>query len=154
MKRIGLFLIGILLLLTSCAPKPKEEIMQNPDETDEQEISIVPSYQLSNDNYKMLLPFRPSKARGVVVNQLRNRLDIEEMEDGLRRHSTEFFDPNKYYYEEGQYLTASTVYDWLGRFPTDEQLEDRKSTRLNSSHVAISYAVFCLKKKTTKTSTE
>src|SRR5690625_5383259 len=29
----------------------------------------------------------------------------------------------------------------------DEAL-DRKSTRLNSSHVAISYAVFCLKKKT------
>src|SRR5439155_9333180 len=26
-------------------------------------------------------------------------------------------------------------------------LRDRKSTRLNSSHVAISYAVFCLKKK-------
>src|SRR5438874_10738132 len=28
--------------------------------------------------------------------------------------------------------------------------EDRKSTRLNSSHVEISYAVFCLKKKKTK----
>src|SRR6266704_5695124 len=27
---------------------------------------------------------------------------------------------------------------------------DRKSTRLNSSHVSISYAVFCLKKKTEK----
>src|SRR5690625_6885754 len=27
--------------------------------------------------------------------------------------------------------------------------QDRKSTRLNSSHVAISYAVFCLKKKKT-----
>src|SRR5438477_4215608 len=27
---------------------------------------------------------------------------------------------------------------------------DRKSTRLNSSHMSISYAVFCLKKKTTK----
>src|SRR5690625_7006186 len=27
-------------------------------------------------------------------------------------------------------------------------IKDRKSTRLNSSHVAISYAVFCLKKKT------
>src|SRR5690625_7100007 len=27
-------------------------------------------------------------------------------------------------------------------------MEDRKSTRLNSSHVATSYAVFCLKKKT------
>src|SRR3712207_7499887 len=29
------------------------------------------------------------------------------------------------------------------------QLEDRKSTRLNSSHANISYAVFCLKKKKT-----
>src|SRR5690349_22900776 len=28
--------------------------------------------------------------------------------------------------------------------------QDRKSTRLNSSHVEISYAVFCLKKKTIK----
>src|SRR5690349_24289293 len=28
--------------------------------------------------------------------------------------------------------------------------EDRKSTRLNSSHVEISYAVFCLKKKKTQ----
>src|SRR5437773_9581573 len=27
-------------------------------------------------------------------------------------------------------------------------LKDRKSTRLNSSHITISYAVFCLKKKT------
>src|SRR5215510_15902559 len=33
----------------------------------------------------------------------------------------------------------------IARFATEE---DRKSTRLNSSHVAISYAVFCLKKKT------
>src|SRR5256885_2719846 len=28
------------------------------------------------------------------------------------------------------------------------QIQDRKSTRLNSSHLVISYAVFCLKKKT------
>src|SRR5699024_11540362 len=33
---------------------------------------------------------------------------------------------------------------WKDRF---QVLEDRKSTRLNSSHVSISYAVFCLKKK-------
>src|SRR5699024_12224085 len=29
----------------------------------------------------------------------------------------------------------------------DEAVKDRKSTRLNSSHVSISYAVFCLKQK-------
>src|SRR5207253_7735821 len=32
-----------------------------------------------------------------------------------------------------------------------QERRDRKSTRLNSSHVAISYAVFCLKKKKKKT---
>src|SRR2546426_3461170 len=32
--------------------------------------------------------------------------------------------------------------------------EDRKSTRLNSSHLVISYAVFCLKKKKRNTSNE
>src|SRR5438874_3464611 len=31
--------------------------------------------------------------------------------------------------------------------PIEQQMRDRKSTRLNSSHVEISYAVFCLKKK-------
>src|SRR5690606_42017384 len=32
-------------------------------------------------------------------------------------------------------------------FPLEVEVQDRKSTRLNSSHVKISYAVFCLKKK-------
>src|SRR5438876_2489393 len=34
-----------------------------------------------------------------------------------------------------------------GLEPTDKLIADRKSTRLNSSHPSISYAVFCLKKK-------
>src|SRR5262245_65148624 len=34
---------------------------------------------------------------------------------------------------------------------TQEIQRDRKSTRLNSSHLGISYAVFCLKKKKTQT---
>src|SRR2546430_8920921 len=36
---------------------------------------------------------------------------------------------------------------------TDAELQDRKSTRLNSSHSQISYAVFCLKKKKNTRST-
>src|SRR5690625_6658475 len=39
---------------------------------------------------------------------------------------------------------------WLGRTSNAHHIGDRKSTRLNSSHVAISYAVFCLKKKKQK----
>src|SRR5437870_7401634 len=39
----------------------------------------------------------------------------------------------------------ATSWNWFS--PTPREGQDRKSTRLNSSHVAISYAVFCLKKK-------
>src|SRR5688572_31094556 len=38
---------------------------------------------------------------------------------------------------------------WAGHAP-GTVFKDRKSTRLNSSHSQISYAVFCLKKKTTQ----
>src|SRR5437660_2285939 len=48
-----------------------------------------------------------------------------------------------------QFLQTQALYDagTLERFLEAVKPEDRKSTRLNSSHVAISYAVFCLKKK-------
>src|SRR5947208_8261023 len=55
------------------------------------------------------------------------------------------------------FLDTADVYplggglDTVGR--TEEILGDRKSTRLNSSHQIISYAVFCLKKKKNNTTT-
>src|SRR3712207_7073242 len=52
---------------------------------------------------------------------------------------------------------SGLVMSHLGRVPEvgdsvslDSGAEDRKSTRLNSSHANISYAVFCLKKKTNR----
>src|SRR2546429_2203463 len=42
---------------------------------------------------------------------------------------------------------------WQGKFGSDSGVVDRKSTRLNSSHGYISYAVFCLKKKKRKNAT-
>src|SRR5690625_6517906 len=45
-------------------------------------------------------------------------------------------------------LGARTVFAYdLDEIAVKSTIADRKSTRLNSSHVAISYAVFCLKKK-------
>src|SRR3712207_7799712 len=43
-------------------------------------------------------------------------------------------------------LPKGLITHWLERGFTD-RAKDRKSTRLNSSHANISYAVFCLKKK-------
>src|SRR5439155_22504146 len=47
------------------------------------------------------------------------------------------------YFGGGDHILLSSMLAYVGMNP------DRKSTRLNSSHVAISYAVFCLKKKKT-----
>src|SRR5690606_41142445 len=46
-------------------------------------------------------------------------------------------------------LAGDTLEVYAGVFKNAFMRLDRKSTRLNSSHVKISYAVFCLKKKTT-----
>src|SRR5258708_29789633 len=64
----------------------------------------------------------------------------------LFRSAVQFYES----YEPGNTMTraedAQLKCDLL-RFYREQGLADRKSTRLNSSHQIISYAVFCLKKK-------
>src|SRR5690625_3391483 len=52
-----------------------------------------------------------------------------------------------YNQETGIQVNYQSIGSGGGQRQLLEQTIDRKSTRLNSSHVAISYAVFCLKKK-------
>src|SRR2546430_4904530 len=54
-------------------------------------------------------------------------------------------------FERGLIYRGHRVIHWCPRCLTS--LRDRKSTRLNSSHSQISYAVFCLKKKKKNIST-
>src|SRR2546426_4786419 len=59
----------------------------------------------------------------------------------------------RFLFERGEWSPVSLA-RWFGRFlgtaAFGEGGGDRKSTRLNSSHLVISYAVFCLKKKKNK----
>src|SRR5256885_6105514 len=50
-------------------------------------------------------------------------------------------------YDRGPKAVIEEARNIVGDGPTYISFEDRKSTRLNSSHLVISYAVFCLKKK-------
>src|SRR5689334_18254793 len=63
--------------------------------------------------------------------------------------------------DEGNFVRSETIEEFLDALekprrviimvkagdPTDAVINEQKSTRLNSSHSSISYAVFCLKKK-------
>src|SRR5437867_9531598 len=59
---------------------------------------------------------------------------LRYMPEGIFRHSSIAAAPQK---------PAECTVGWIAHYA----IGDRKSTRLNSSHRTISYAVFCLKKK-------
>src|SRR5690625_4686500 len=72
--------------------------------------------------------------------------DIDENE-GIKTVKTAV-DQGINYIDVSPYYGLTKAETVLGKAIKElDRNEDRKSTRLNSSHVAISYAVFCLKKK-------
>src|SRR5690554_7420315 len=94
----------------------------------------------------------PQKTPFVMVDTL---LDFSENKvvSSFQIKADNLFVNNNRFLESGlienmaQTVALHTGYDF---FIKNEDPPDRKSTRLNSSHVRISYAVFCLKKKKTK----
>ncbi len=112
----------------------EDEVVQEKDE--KKEKAIVPPIQISEKYYKTILPFEPSKARGMVVNNLNSRYDIKEFETGLMRIAQKEFSPDKYLFQEGQHLDKKTVKAWLKRKYTKGQmkkhkLDDSKNLGLN-----------------------
>src|SRR5256885_7392225 len=69
----------------------------------------------------------------------------------VRNHSKQSlpssFPRNAFSNESMRKVHADAVRGGLRARRASAESEDRKSTRLNSSHLVISYAVFCLKKK-------
>src|SRR2546430_6133988 len=86
--------------------------------------------------------------------------DSRKRQGGLSLEHVGFFNPIARRGEQKLKLDLPRIDYWVGQGaqPSDrvrtlvasyrKQATDRKSTRLNSSHSQISYAVFCLKKKT------
>lgn len=130
MERIGLLII-ILLLTSACGNILQDDVIEL-EEEDETEVSIIPSHSLEDNQYKILLPYRPSAARGAITNQVTNRVDIDELEEGLRRHSTTVFSPDKYVFEEGQYLTTEKIFELIDSLnPTLKDESDQKEHKNN-----------------------
>src|SRR5207253_4853056 len=79
----------------------------------------------------------------IVSDEVSNKI-LHVYMDGTKEELVSLGDPDGNTYDRQQRLIdCASVLRAIIRID-----RDRKSTRLNSSHVAISYAVFCLKEKT------
>jgi protein involved in sex pheromone biosynthesis len=118
-------LLAGCLFLSACAPSfgDQEEIVRETEDKST-EKAIIPKYNISDSYYKMILPFKEGKARGLVAENINTRLDIDEFETGLMRVAQEEFSPDNHLYQEGQYLDEKTVREWLGRKLEGDKLKE------------------------------
>jgi protein involved in sex pheromone biosynthesis len=125
-KPLFMVLLSLFLLLSGCAPNfnKQEEVVQEKQDSNEKEKAIIPKYKISDKFYRTILPFEPSKARGMVVAELNTRNDISEFETGLMRLAQSSFNPDQYLFQEGQALDTNTVKLWLNRKCSPSQLKE------------------------------
>ncbi|MEO2077230.1 MAG: CamS family sex pheromone protein [Bacillus sp. (in: firmicutes)] len=126
MRKLSIVALSLVFLLSACAPnfQKQNEVVQTKEK--DKGKAIIPKYNISNKYYRTILPFVPGEARGLVVNNINTRYDLNEFEMGLMRIAQNSFDTEKYYFREGQEIKAKTVRAWLNRKYTDAQLKENK----------------------------
>jgi protein involved in sex pheromone biosynthesis len=120
-KRI--LIILTFLFLSACVPnfgQEDEEVVQ--ETNDAEERALIP-YNVSDDYYRMILPYKEGQARGLISRTVNNRLDIDEIESGLMRIAQDNFSTEEYYFQEGQFLSEEIILGWLRREEADGESE-------------------------------
>jgi protein involved in sex pheromone biosynthesis len=127
LKKLLIIAAACMAVLSACSQDigEPEQIVQETEESTE-EKAIIPKYRISEDYYKMLVPFKTSEARGLVASNLNTRFDVDEFETGLMRMASDKFPTDKYVFQEGQYLDKKTVQNWLSRKLEGKDLEEAK----------------------------
>src|SRR5437868_4600857 len=128
--------------ITSRTPKPSAPIMQNG-----QPAKVSEYFGINTLGVRQMRDKLPREVYTKILGEVRQgkKLDVDVAgrvaqvirDWAIGRGATHF----THWFQPQTGLTAEK-HDAFLSFE-----EDRKSTRLNSSHVSISYAVFCLKKK-------
>lgn len=139
-KKFLVVVSTLIFLLSGCLPNfgSQDEVVQEDknNNNNNEEKAIVPKFQISEDYYRTLTPFKPSGARGQITSNMSSRFDSDEFEEGLLRISQKTFSTDKYIFQEGQYLESETISEWIKALnPTvadlgsEASIEDRKEAR-------------------------
>lgn len=116
-KRIlALIAMALLLVLGGCGKLASSSSTSTTSTTSNRKVQTTGNY--SSTGYNSIVTeghYKTSAARGVAADYANNSLDVKGMETGLLQLSEGVFSPDKYSFQEGQYLTSSNVQNWLGR---------------------------------------
>lgn len=116
-KRIlALIAMALLLVLGGCGKLASSSSTSTTSTTSNRKVQTTGNY--SSTGYNSIVTeghYKTSAARGVAADYVNNSLDVKGMETGLLQLSEGVFSPDKYSFQEGQYLTSSNVQNWLGR---------------------------------------
>ena len=127
MKKIALAVLSLGLLVSGCSAgaDKDEKVAEKSGKAKEQ--AVVPKYAISDEYYKTTVPFDAGSARGLVVQGLNNRLDIDEFETGLMRIAKESFNTKDYFFKGGSTLDDQTVKMLVKRKRTDAEQKELES---------------------------
>ncbi|MEK5333511.1 CamS family sex pheromone protein [Lysinibacillus sp. FSL W8-0992] len=137
-RKSALLLISPLFFLAACSE----------DEDDNNQEKMYISSIQKKETYEIQQPAKLNVARGLIVSNMNNTLNINEIEKGLMNLSVNYFSPSSFYMQEGQYLDKNMIRQWLARKTeeglglnppiensTGNVLEDEKANPLILSHV-------------------
>ncbi|WP_245638988.1 CamS family sex pheromone protein [Priestia koreensis] len=137
LKRALTLSLGVMLVMSACAPNfsKEQEIVQKTD--DSKEKAIIPNYSISSDTYNTTLPYKEGVARGLVASNLNNRMDTDEFETGLMRLAKDNYPSSKYLFQEGQYIDKDTAKAWVARKLTDQQYAQAKKKNKDVQNIGL-----------------
>ncbi|HDZ5851044.1 TPA: CamS family sex pheromone protein [Staphylococcus aureus] len=141
MKRTLVLLITAIFILAACGNHKDDQAgkdNQKHNNSSNQVKEIATDKNVQGDNYRTLLPFKESQARGLLQDNMTNSYNGGDFEDGLLNLSKEVFPTDKYLYQDGQFLDKKTINAYLNPKYTKREIDkmsekDKKDKKANEN---------------------
>ena len=116
MKHLFLIITSIVLL-TACGNnndnKNNQSVNKQETKTDSNNVKTIATDKTYKVIIRTILPFKESKARGVLQDNMANSYNGDDFESGLLTLSKDVFPTDDYLYQDGQYLDKDTLNSYL-----------------------------------------
>ncbi|MBF2758468.1 MULTISPECIES: CamS family sex pheromone protein [Staphylococcus] len=141
MKRTLFLILTSLVLLAACGNdndnKNNQSVNKQETKSDSNNVkTIATDKNVQGDNYRTILPFKESKARGVLQDNMANSYNGDDFESGLLKLSKDVFPTDDYLYQDGQYLDKDTINSYLNPKYTKKEIDKMSDKEKESNNAS------------------